>query len=264
MVQRTYSKGIQLKKKFGQHFLRDESVVLEMMNHVALKKASVFEIGPGDGFLTRYILQKPIERLWVFEIDPEWAELLRDSIKDERLTIIQKNILDVDFSVLESHKPWILLANLPYQVTFPILYRLQEHRSLLQEGVIMIQEEVAQKLVKMSGRGYGFPALFFNHYFTISLLSKVPPTVFKPPPKVMSRLVYLKPKKEIEAIQDEAGFWRFIKVCFKQPRRTLANNLRQTHIDLELIPEEYKKLRAQQMTKDDLLALWNIIRPKGN
>ena len=85
----------------------------------------------------------------------------------------------------------------------------------------MIQEEVAQKIVKTSGRGYGFPSLFFQHYFEWKLLEKVPPGAFFPPPKVYSRLLYFKPKKMLQQIPDEAEFWEFIKHCFAQPRRTL-------------------------------------------
>ena len=259
-MKRVAIKGIRLKKKFGQHFLHQDSVVCEMLSHVDLNNASVFEIGPGAGFLTRFILQKPVKRLWVFEIDPEWAQLLQNSIQDSRITVFEQNILDVDFSRFAKYAPWILLANIPYQITFPILYLLQRNRHILKDGVIMIQEEVAQKLIKKSGRGYGLPSLFFNHYFEIKLLSKVPPTAFKPPPKVFSRLVYLKPRAEVAEIPDEEKFWIFIQCCFRQPRRTLSNNLVQTHYDVEKIPESYLVLRSQQMAFDDFLKLWDMIR----
>ncbi|MEX0671887.1 MAG: 16S rRNA (adenine(1518)-N(6)/adenine(1519)-N(6))-dimethyltransferase RsmA [Candidatus Babeliales bacterium] len=251
--------GIRLKKKHGQHFLNDESVIQEIINKIPLQDTSVFEIGCGEGVLTRGILTKPIARLWVFEIDPEWAEYVRSSIPDDRLTIYTDNFLDIDFSRLESHKPWIVLANLPYQVTFPILYAFQRHRHLLKEGVIMVQEEVAQKVVKKSGRGYGFPSLFLQHYFDFELMRKIPPTAFYPPPKIDSRLLYFKIKKEVTPIPDESNFWKFIKLCFSQPRRTLRNNLAQTHYAVEKMSEDMLKLRAQQMSMQDLLAVWKLI-----
>ena len=83
-----------------------------------------------------------------FEIDHSWAQYVRKLLPDPRLMVYEQNILDLDFSLFEPHKPWILLANLPYQITFPILYLLQRNRHLLQEGVIMVQEEVAQKILK--------------------------------------------------------------------------------------------------------------------
>ena len=256
-----YAAGIPLKKKFGQHFLRDQSVIDEMIATVSLTgTSSIFEIGCGDGFLTRSILKQSFARVWVFEIDPQWAEYVQNTYPDVRMTISQENILDVDFSRFEEHKPWILLANLPYLITFPILHLLQRNRDLLQEGVIMIQEEVAQKLVQKSGKGYGYPSLFFQHYFELKLLQKIPPGAFFPPPKVYSRLVYFRPRKNITLIPDEERFWKFIKLCFRQPRRTLKNNLMQSQIDMGKIPEKYILLRAQQMKMEDFLLIWELIR----
>lgn len=253
--------GIEVKKRYGQHFLRSHAILRTMFEAVELNaSSSIFEIGCGDGFLTKEILKHPCARLWVFEIDPEWAEYANNQIKDPRLTIFIENILDLDFSPFQEHKPWTLLANLPYQITFPILYLLQRHRTLLKEGVVMVQEEVAQKIIKKSGRGYGFPSLFLQYYFDWKMLEKVPPTVFYPPPKVFSRLLYFKPKPNPMTIPHESEFWRFIKVCFRLPRRTLKNNLLSTHIDLAKVPEQYLTLRAQQMTIDDFLQLWDLIR----
>jgi len=256
-----YSAGIPLKKKFGQHFLRDVRVVHNMIFAVEIiEKTSILEIGCGDGFLTKYILSTPAERLLVFEIDSDWANYVRETFKDERLTVIEDNFLDIDFSILEEHKPWTILANLPYQVTFPILHRFQEHRHLIKEGVVMIQEEVAQKIVKTRGRGYGYPSLFFQHYFEWKLLDKVPPTAFHPAPKVFSRTIYFKPRVNIVPIPDEDKFWQFIKHCFKQPRRTLKNNLAHTHYNIDKISDTTLALRAQELSMADLLAVWELIK----
>jgi 16S rRNA (adenine1518-N6/adenine1519-N6)-dimethyltransferase len=255
-----YSKGLPLKKKYGQHFLRDHAVVERIVDYIPLtSSSSVFEIGCGDGFLTAEILKKPIARLWVFEIDPHWAQYVRAALPDSRLQMHEQNILDLDWAIFEPHKPWILLANLPYAVTFPILHMLQRNRHLLAEGVIMIQEEVAQKIVKTSGKGYGYPSLFFQHYFDWKLLNKVPPGCFYPPPKVDSRLLYFKPKLAVQPILREAEFWKFIKGCFHQPRRTLKNNLDQTHYDQSRIPAQLMGLRAQQLSMEQLLELWNAL-----
>lgn len=257
---RPTSEGIVIKKQFGQHFLRDQAVVERIVSSVDLdQNSSVFEIGCGDGFLTRTILKEKIERLWVFEIDPEWVAYVKKTIHDSRMEVFEKNILDLDFSVFKPNEPWTLLANLPYQITFPILYLLKEHRDQLKEGVIMVQEEVAQKIVKDSGRGYGFPSLYFQRFFDWKVLDKISPTAFYPPPKVYSRLLYFKPRVNLDPIIDEEHFWKFIKTCFKQPRRTLKNNLAQTHYKVGLIPEETLELRAQQMTMEDFVAVWKIL-----
>lgn len=255
------SHGIRLKKQYGQHFLRDRSVVDHMIDEVTLTpESSIFEIGCGDGFLTSAILEQNIARLWVFEIDPDWVEHVRTEFVDERLTVYEENFLDIDFARLELHKPWTVLANLPYQVTFPILYTFHRHRDLIKEGVVMMQEEVAQKIMKTSGRGYGFPALFLQYFFELKLLRKIEPGCFYPPPKVESRLVYFKPRSSVVEIPNESEFWKFIKICFRQPRRTLRNNLEQSHYDLSKISEDLLKLRAQQMGIQDFLKLWDVLR----
>lgn len=255
------SEGIVVKKKFGQHFLRNESVVQAIVDRVELDPtSSVFEIGCGDGFLTREILTKDIARLWIFEIDADWVKYITETIHDPRITMHHENILDVDFSSFPPYQPWTLLANLPYQVTFPILYKLQANRHLLKEGVIMVQEEVAQKIVKKSGRGYGFTSLYFQYYFDWQLMQKIAPGSFFPPPKVFSRLMYFKPKTELTPIPDAENFWKFIKHCFLQPRRTMRNNLQQTHYDLSKLSEETLQLRAQQLGFDELLDIWKALQ----
>lgn len=254
------AKGIPLKKKFGQHFLRDVNIVASMLDAVELnKKTSVFEIGPGDGFLTRAILGSDIARLWLFEIDEDWVNYLKDEFDDKRLSIYHQNFLDINPNTFEEHQPWTVLSNLPYQVTFPILHYLQTIRHMLKEGVVMMQEEVAQKIIKTSGRGYGFPSLFFQYYFEWKKLNKIPPGAFYPPPKVFSRLLYFRPKIDLVPIPDEDNFWQFIKTCFKQPRRTLKNNLSQTHYDIARLSDDTLKLRAQQMSMQDFLNLWTTI-----
>lgn len=255
------SHGIPLKKQFGQHFLRDRSVVDCMINRVEISpQVSVFEIGCGDGFLTEAILEQEIARLWIFEIDSEWAQFVREKFPDPRLTVNLENFLDVNFDRLEEYKPWTVLANLPYQVSFPIMYRFQEQRHLIKEGVVMVQEEVAQKIVKTGGRGYGFPALFLQRYFEFELLNKIPPQAFYPAPKVVSRLLYFKPRSHVQEIPHEQEFWKFIKICFRQPRRTLRNNLAQAHYDSSMISDQILSLRSQQMGMDDFLAVWNVLR----
>jgi 16S rRNA (adenine1518-N6/adenine1519-N6)-dimethyltransferase len=254
--------GIRLKKKYGQHFLHDESVVHSMLNAVALDtNTSVFEIGCGEGFLTRRILQTPIARLWVFEIDSDWANHIQKTVTDKRLSVFLQNFLESDLSLLEPHSPWTILANLPYQVTFPIIHRFREHKHLIKEGVVMVQEEVAQKITKKSGRGYGFISLFLQWHFDWRLLQKISPTAFFPPPKVDSRLLYFKPRMNLPDIPKADLFWRFIKICFKQPRRTLRNNLAQAHYAIDVIPEKTLALRSQQLNIDDFLALWELLHP---
>ncbi|MBA2307323.1 ribosomal RNA small subunit methyltransferase A [Candidatus Dependentiae bacterium] len=257
--------GIALKKQYGQHFLREQTFIDQMIDSVDFTSLpSVFEIGCGDGFLTRHLLQQPLARLWVFEIDPAWAAYVKINYPDERMTIFEENILEADFSKFESYAPWTLLANIPYQITFPLLHLLKEQRDLLKEGVIMVQEEAAQKLVKTQGRGYGFSSLFFQHFFELKLLAKIHPSAFYPPPKIFSRLLYFKPRQILDEIPYEQDFWRFVKHLFNQPRRILKNVLQSFHYDLTRVPEELLALRAQQMNKQEVIALWILVRGESS
>lgn len=245
-----------LKKKYGQHFLLDRRIVDHMIDAVKIKDASVLEIGPGGGFLTKAILERPIARLWAFEIDPDWVAYLEKTYVDDRFRLFLDNFLDADLDSLQEHAPWIVLANLPYQVTFPILHRFHAYRHMFAEGVVMVQEEVAQKIVKKRGKGFGYTSIFFQYYFDWQLLDKIPPSAFNPPPKVFSRLLYFKPKLEVAPIEDEDGFWKFIKICFKQPRRTLRNNLVQSHYSIDRLSEQELNVRAQELTIQELISLW--------
>ena len=257
--------GIVLKKQFGQHFLQDQFFIDQVIQKIPFTQGmNVFEIGCGEGVLTKAIAaQQPLNKLKVFEIDAEWANLVKTNLKDNpRVEVIESNILDQNLNEIFKGEQWVLLANLPYCITFPILHLLQQSSPVVKEGVIMIQEEVAQKIVQKSGRGYGYPSLFFQHYFDWELMDKVPPTAFYPPPKVFSRLLYFKTKKNPEFIVDESGFWKFIKACFLQPRRMLKNNLQQSKYGTELFSPELLKKRAQELSMQDFLTVWNSLQGK--
>ena len=125
----------------------------------------------------------------------------------------------------------------------------------------MVQEEVAQKLVAKRGRSYSATTLFLQHHLQFELMEKIPPSAFVPPPKVHSRLVYFKPILQPAAIAHEGDFWKFVKLCFAHPRRTLRNNLKPTHYDLSLLSETWLGKRAQELSFDEFLGMWRLIAP---
>lgn len=255
--------GVPLKKQLGQHFLRDEGVIERMIAHVDLRKASVFEIGCGDGALTTALLRQPVERLWVFEIDPDWANYVTNLCStDKRFSMHLTNVLDYDFRQqgFAEHAPWVLMANLPYNVTFPIIHVLRGMKDLLREGIIMVQEEVAQKITATGGRSLGWLSLYLQHSFVWHRLEMIKPGAFYPSPKVNSRLLHFVPRTDAPIIPDETLFWKMVKASFSKPRRMIRNNLSQTHYDITRLDETTLNLRAQQMTIDDFLRIWDILR----
>lgn len=252
------------KKMFGQNFLRKHSVVDHMIDKVSIEadKTTVMEIGCGDGFLTSAILQQTkCKKLICFEIDHDWAQFVTNKISDTRLELLLQNILELDFKTLEPYAPLVLLANLPYQITFPIIFLIQKNKHLFQEGVIMIQEEVAQKILASRGKGYSATSLFLQYHFSLEMMEKVEPGAFVPAPKIYSRLLYFKPNHVLRPIQEEEAFWKFLKLCFRSPRQTLRNNLRTTHYDLKNFSDELLHMRAQQLSFDQFLELWNKLIP---
>lgn len=267
---RTFAK----KKQFGQHFLRKQSVVDNMIAAVNITRdTTIVEIGCGDGFLTRAILHHTrCKALHVFEIDPEWAGFVEkkygkkhDATSSEddpgrKLNMHLADIMETDLETLRQPQPLILLANLPYQITFPLFQKFVEHHTLFNEAVVMVQEEAAQKMVSTEKRSYNAMTLLLQHSFNFKLLEQVEPEAFDPAPKVTSRLVHFKPKKERVAIPDEVNFWLFVRACFKTPRQTLRNNLKRTNYPIEVLSDETLALRAQQVSFEDLLAAWEKVR----
>lgn len=259
LLEREAAKNPVKKKTMGQHFLRRHSVVDTMIDKV---KASctgrvVLEIGCGDGFLTEKILAKTdCKQLICLELDSGWAAFVEKKIQDPRLIVHNVNALDVDWGALSPGEPMVLLANLPYNVSVPLVKKLRAQSSAFIEGVFMVQEEVAQKFAAKTGSDLGSISLFLQHRLDFSLLTKVDPSAFTPPPQVNSRLVYFKPKAAIKVIEQEELFWKFIKSCFSCPRRMLRNNLKSYNFDQTIIAEKVEGLRAQQMTFDELLELW--------
>ena len=251
-----------LKKKFGQHFyvMPRRSTICSPLFPL-LKKTTVVEIGCGDGVLTRAILhQSPCKALQVFEIDPEWAEVVRGQTDDSRLTITLGDVMETDLEQeLKNEDHLVMLANLPYNITFPLFEKLATCAHLFTHGMVMVQEEAAQRMASTSGRRYGAISLFLQYHFTFTLHIKVPPEAFKPAPKVDSRLVEFVPRTNQQPLPNPVTFWKFVRACFATPRQTLRNNLKRTGYRWNNLDDQTLGKRAQQLVLDDFITIWKQI-----
>ena len=180
----------------------------------------IVEIGPGQGALTALLLARA-ERVVAVEIDPAMIALLDERFTgEEKLTVVAGDVLRTD---LAQWGPAVLAGNIPYYITSPILDRIFAARTALREAVLLVQKEVAERLVAEPGsRDYGLLSVRTQVYAEAKYLFKVPPGAFSPPPKVESAVVRLVMR---DAVEDQEKFLEFAARCFGHKRKTLRNNL---------------------------------------
>lgn len=260
------------RQRLGQHFLRSQPVLDRIAGALeATPEDLVIEIGAGRGALTKVLLERGL-RVEAIELDAALVLHLRETWPPEttRLRVHEADVLKTS---LDEWGPVRIAGNLPYYITSPILRKLFTLGALMRSAVLLMQREVAERLVARPGsRDYGFLSALTQWHTAPELLFRVPPGAFHVPPKVESAVVRLKPAPDplaIIPIEERAGFESFIGWCFAQKRKTLRNNLR-VHVSgdfLESRPEA--KLRAEQMSLEDLAALFRAIddnlgwRPMG-
>lgn len=220
-------KGPAAKKSLGQHFLKDKAVVQAALQMSQVQAAdTVVEIGPGRGILTKALLDQGAEVVAI-ELDPRMVQYLEATLANPRLTVIQEDVLKVDWRQLLAGKPQVkVVANLPYYITSPIVQSLLASRELFQNIVLMVQKEVAERIAaEPGGRTYGILSVAVQVYAEVELGTIVPPAAFDPPPEVHSQLIKLTPRKKISLATSEEVFFRIVRAAFSQRRKTILNSL---------------------------------------
>lgn len=215
------------KKSLGQHFLKDKAVIQAAMQMAQIQATdTVIEIGPGKGILTQALLDTGAQVLAI-ELDPRMVQYLEATLANPRLTVIQEDVLKVDWRQLLAGKPQVkVVANLPYYITSPIVQSLLASRELFQNIVLMVQKEVAERIAaEPGGRTYGILSVAVQVYAEVELGTIVPPAAFDPPPEVHSQLIKLTPRKKISLATSEEVFFRIVRAAFSQRRKTILNSL---------------------------------------
>jgi 16S rRNA (adenine1518-N6/adenine1519-N6)-dimethyltransferase len=216
------------RKRFGQHFLRDAAVVEHILDSLDLQPGlTVFEIGPGRGALTVPLLQR-LPSLHVIEVDRDLAADLQNRYgTDGRLTVHCTDVLKFDFCGAAQGR-LLVLGNLPYNISTPLLFHLLEHLDCIAQMVFMLQKEVAQRLcAEPGGRDYGRLSVMIQSRCAVQFLFDVPPAAFTPPPRVESAVVRLIPAAQsAPVIKDRALFAEIVRTAFSHRRKTLRNALK--------------------------------------
>lgn len=214
------------RKRFGQNFLRDRTIVARILRAAELTgKERVVEIGPGTGALTEGLLQRAGEVV-VLELDRDLAAYWRQR-EHPRLRVVEGDALKLDWPAVFGPKTVKMVANLPYNISSPILFRIIEHRRLFTRLVLMFQKEVGERLLASpGGRDYGILSVFAQLWFDISRVCNVPPQAFRPAPRVDSLVLLFEP---LAAPRVDVGwpelFERLVRGAFRQRRKTLRNAL---------------------------------------
>ncbi|MFW5972870.1 MAG: 16S rRNA (adenine(1518)-N(6)/adenine(1519)-N(6))-dimethyltransferase RsmA [Bacteroidota bacterium] len=249
---------LQPKKSLGQNFLRDQNTARKIVDALqAPHDAHVVEIGPGTGSLTRYLLPR-FERLTVVEIDQRAVGVLSETFPG--LDVRHGDVLDIDWKGLASEKggPIHAIGNLPYYITSQILFSILEARRHVREAVMMMQLEVAERLVAAPRtKAYGILSVVAQLYADVELLFRVPPTVFVPRPDVTSAVIRLVPRMEdAHPDLDDDTVRRVIRTAFNQRRKTLRNSLKPLATEFGTsVPDTWSGKRAEELTPDEFVDL---------
>lgn len=266
------------KKMFGQNFLIDDNILQNIVESANVNEQdTVIEIGPGLGNLTHYILEKGAKVI-AFEIDADMIQILNDRFGNaSNLEIINKDILKVDMNEYLKNNRVKIIANLPYYITSPIIFKLLEYRKNIQSITIMIQKEVADRInAKPHSKDYGVITINTNYMADVEKLFNVPNTSFIPAPNVTSAVIQIKPneskEKELD-IQDEEIFKDLVKKAFSARRKKLSNSLQNSSInnmskqDIEKMIEQAGlnlNCRAEEVSVEQYAKMANIIAKHHN
>jgi len=266
-----------VQKKFGQNFLIDENVLSSIVEAAGIGSGDcVLEIGPGMGALTGYLLDSASKVIAV-EVDKMLIPILEGTVgKDEKLILINDDILKVDLDGLiekeNEGRPIKVVANLPYYITTPIIMELLGRGSAIESITVMIQKEVAERMTEGPGsKAYGALSLavaFYSKAHTVMTVSK---NSFYPRPDVDSAVIRLdvyKPEDRPVKCDDPDQMFRIIKAAFGQRRKTLANALSHSP-DLDLSREDIENalrkmeksesIRGEVLTLQEFAALSDIL-----
>ena len=260
---------IKAKKSLGQNFLTDKIVLEKIVNTVQIKNKTIFEVGPGTGNLTSFILKNNPKKMIVIEKDNELIKNLENNFKDQ-LTIINDDILNIDENLLFNEKVTVF-GNLPYNISTEILSKWilnSKDDFWFDHLILMFQKEVADRIIaKYNTSAYGRLSILANWRLNIKKICDILPESFSPRPKIQSTLIHFTPKKNFPGIKDPINLEKITRIFFSHRRKMLKKpfnqifngntdllnkfnlnlNLRPQNLDFDTyykLTIEYEKLRS--------------------
>ncbi|NQV12528.1 ribosomal RNA small subunit methyltransferase A [Candidatus Uhrbacteria bacterium] len=259
------------KKFYGQHFLRDQSVVGAIIEAAQIKKGdNVLEIGPGEGVLTRELVLKAKKVISV-DIDRDAIVATRNNVTSDRLQLLEQDVLslrDEDVKRMFDDEPYVLIGNVPYNITSKILQWSLGLGHRPERAIIMIQREVADRLLAPAG-DMSLLGVIVQLAASVSLVAHVPRDAFSPPPKVESAVIrldlYSAEDNHARGVKDKEKIIRFAKVAFLQKRKQMKTTLGALpDVGVTQLETHLKKLgypetaRPEELSIGDWIALYNL------
>jgi 16S rRNA (adenine1518-N6/adenine1519-N6)-dimethyltransferase len=259
-----------VKPKLGQNFLIDSEATQRIAASIGdLAGRTVVEIGPGHGAITGALASRSAHVMAV-ELDHELALYLRVQFPPDRVTVVEQDVLQFDFAAAAAAagQPLLVVGNLPYGITSPILLKLAASHSALDRAVLMVQREVANRVTAQPGsRDYGLLSITVQMFGPAQRLFTLPPSAFSPPPEVHSTVFRWRfAPRFAELGVEEVSFLHFVRTAFAQKRKTLANNLRAAAISPATVAAALLQAaidpmaRAESLSIESFTALWRCLQ----
>ena len=249
---------IKMSKKLGQNFLIKRGIVDEIVHAAELTPGEpVLEVGPGIGTLTQGLAQSGAD-VTAIELDRRLLEVLDTTLASyDNVRIIHGDVLKLDVPSIMNNKPFKVVANLPYYITTPIIMSLLESKLPIERLVVMVQKEVALRMVAKPGtKDYGALSVAVQYYTEPDIVLDVPPKSFLPAPAVTSSVIrcVLRDKPPVDVI-DEKLFFRVVKAGFAQRRKTFSNTMKTTGLSKDRIEELLVKANIDGQRRGETFTL---------
>ena len=215
------------RKKWGQNFLIDPNIVKKIYRTIGpIDSDNILEIGPGEGVLTKIILPE-VNKMVSIEIDPVLVNKLNNSNQLRKLKVVNKDILKTNIYDLDIDNPVRVIGNIPYNITSQIIFWLIEQLDYWSDAFIMVQKEVAHRLIaKVGTKEYSRLTVVVGAYLDVDYCFTIPPTVFIPKPKVDSAFIrFTKKRKALIEDHKYIRFNKLVRAAFNQRRKMLRNSL---------------------------------------